>query len=193
MLHWDAFRKEPAIARLDWLFTPNPRSPEWVVSNNGNRPSSGFRQTSSCPGLDRLASGLIPVITGVFTPCSTLSLVTSFLLSLRLLAHHWDKLPDPFFQTDGATLINFRAAPDYICLVSGSFHLPLRMLFSFPSQYYFTIGFQLYLGLDINVTQILNPYSRTDTLDTWHFPSYLPLRGYHTLWHNIPVNFKSVS
>ena len=39
-------------------------------------------------------------------------------------------------------------------LVSGSLHLPSRVLFSFHSRYYCTIGLGVYLGLEMNVSQI---------------------------------------
>ncbi len=42
-------------------------------------------------------------------------------------------------------------------------HLPLRVLFSFRSHYYCTIGLRLYLGLEANGSQILTPYPRRNT------------------------------
>ena len=89
--------------------------------------------------------------------------------------------------------MNFRAAPDYPCLVSGSFHPPLRVLFSVPSPYSSAIGLQEYLGLDVNATQIPAPNPRNGTQDTWNLPSRLPLRGFHPLWRRIPADFESAS
>lgn len=42
-------------------------------------------------------------------------------------------------------------------------HLPLRVLFSFRSHYYCTIGLGSYLGLEANGSQILTPYPRRNT------------------------------
>ena len=74
-------------------FTPNPRSPEKVVlfpirrsgklrsvktSLNtllrvtGSGPPLRFRETSPCPGLDHLVSGLYPVTVRAFTRCASL-------------------------------------------------------------------------------------------------------------------------
>lgn len=52
----DSFRGEPAITRLDWLFTPKHISSEYIATHTG----SGLTIIGSpwtC--LDRLASGLI--------------------------------------------------------------------------------------------------------------------------------------
>ena len=43
----------------------------------------------------------------------------------------------------------------YIHQVSGSFNSRLRVLFNFPSWYYFAIGLNEYLRLDVDATQIL--------------------------------------
>lgn len=63
-LYCGIFRKEPAIAGFDGLFTPKPRSKEHVDCNTPSDLHSSFGQASSCPGLDHPASGLAPV-----TPC----------------------------------------------------------------------------------------------------------------------------
>lgn len=63
-LYCGIFRKEPAIARLDGLFTPRPRSKEHFDCSTPSDLHSSFGQASPCPGLDRRASGLAPV-----TPC----------------------------------------------------------------------------------------------------------------------------
>lgn len=48
----------------------------------------------------------------------------------------------------------FHAHTIYSRLVSGSLNLPSRVLFSFHSRYYCTIGLGVYLGLEMNVSQI---------------------------------------
>ena len=44
-------------------------------------------------------------------------------------------------------------------------HLPLRVLFSFRSRYYYTIGLGSYLGLEANGSQLLTPDPRRNTLE----------------------------
>lgn len=53
----------------------------------------------------------------------------------------------------------------YYChyLVSGSLHLPLRVLFSFRSRYYCTIGLGSYLGLEASGSQIHAQYPMRTT------------------------------
>jgi hypothetical protein len=48
-------------------------------------------------------------------------------------------------------------------LVSGSFHTPLGVLFSFPSPYWCTIGLRTYLALEVNSSQLPAPYPRRST------------------------------
>jgi len=58
-------------------------------------------------------------------------------------------------------------------MVSGSLNLPLRVLFSFRSRYYCTIGLETYLGLEVNVSHIHARYPTHVTLDTQKY-SFLP-------------------
>lgn len=50
-------------------------------------------------------------------------------------------------------------------MVSGSLNLPLRVLFSFRSRYYCTIGLETYLGLEVNAPQIHARYPTHTTLE----------------------------
>ena len=63
-LSCEIFREEPAIARLDWPFTPIPRSSERFAHQYRCGPPPEFPQASSCPGIDRRASGIPPVTPG---------------------------------------------------------------------------------------------------------------------------------
>ena len=72
------------------------------------------------------------------------------LLSLRFSSRHIIPLPGPLFRTYGAT----KAAPSYLYYVSDLFTVFLRLLFNIPSRYYFTIGFVLYLDLEVNALHI---------------------------------------
>ncbi len=53
----------------------------------------------------------------------------------------------------------------YSCLVSGSFNPPSGVLFSFPSRYFFAIGFGTYLALEANDPHLPASYSAYSTLE----------------------------
>jgi len=63
-------RREPAITGLDWSFAPIPRSEKRIARQNSCRPPPEFPPASPCPGIDRPASGLTLVTSGLFRPCS---------------------------------------------------------------------------------------------------------------------------
>ena len=65
---------------------------------------------------------------------------------------------------------------------------PLRVLFSFRSRYYCAIGLETYLELEVYASQFTRDIQRT-LIKILRYPSNLPLRGYHPLWHHVPVNF----
>lgn len=67
-LSCEIFREEPAISRLDWPFTPIPRSSERFAHQHRFRPPPEFPQASSYPGIDRRASGFPPTTPGEHTP-----------------------------------------------------------------------------------------------------------------------------
>ena len=66
-------------------------------------------------------------------------------------------------------------------LVSSSFHLSQKVLFSFRSRYYYTIGLKSYLGLEVHASQLPTRYPTHGTLDTSNHLSGFPLRGFHPL------------
>jgi hypothetical protein len=51
-------------------------------------------------------------------------------------------------------------------LVSRSFHIPLRILFSFHSRYLLTIGLELYLGLEVPAPHLQARYPTHPTPDS---------------------------
>ena len=61
--------------------------------------------------------------------------------------------------------LRFHALSACTHLVSGSFHIPLRILFSFHSRYLSTIGLELYLGLGVSASHIHARYPTHATLD----------------------------
>ena len=152
-------RGEPAITELDWSFAPRPGSWERIARQNPCGPPPGFRPASPCPGLDRSVSGLTGVTPGPLrTPplagqepgCGPVGFPTpSGLEPLRLATPVNSParvsrrkarprspplvLPGrPGFLRGGSPLSSraTRRRP-----VSGSFHSPLGVLFSFPSRY----------------------------------------------------------
>ena len=67
---------EPAVTGLDWPFTTIPKSRECFAEQQLDEPPSLVRATSSCPGIDRPASGFSAVIPG---PIKTLPLTQKVL------------------------------------------------------------------------------------------------------------------
>lgn len=62
-------------------------------------------------------------------------------------------------------------------MVSGSFDLPSRVLFSFHSRYYCTIGLETYLELEMNVPQLHARYPTHVTLGHRNSSFWLILKG----------------
>ena len=155
----DPLRGEPAITELDWSFAPRPRSWERIARQNPCGPPPGFRRASPCPGLDRSVSGLTAVTPGPFRPRPTpatgagyghvgfptpsginpLRLATAVNSPARVSRRKARPRSPPLvlpgrpgFLRGGSPLSSraTRRRP-----VSGSFHSPLGVLFSFPSRY----------------------------------------------------------
>ena len=91
----------------------------------------------------------------------------------------------------------FRAVSDYLQLgfrlfsprFRGTFQLSVIILLRYRTSLVFRVGcLHLYTA---NATQLPTPKPRSGTLDTWHFPSRLPLRGYHPLSRCVPADFES--
>jgi hypothetical protein len=60
----EQFRREPAISGLDWTFTPIPRSHKRFAHQHCFGPPPLFRRASTCPGIDRPASGIVDLTEG---------------------------------------------------------------------------------------------------------------------------------
>ena len=117
---------------------------------NPFRPPPDVTPASPCLGLARQASGLAPVTPRKLTPpltlagCGHIAFATApaFHLSLATEANslaHFSK----------RTVQPLRAAPYYRPLLSGSFHTLSRVLFSVPSRYWYAIGLDECLGLEV--------------------------------------------
>ena len=74
-------------------------------------------------------------------------------------------------------------------LVSGSLHLPSRVLFSFHSRYYCAIGLGSCLGLEGDAPHIRARFPTHATLELPNRPSRVPLRVCHPLWSPVPGDF----
>lgn len=153
----ESFRVEPAVTGLDWPFTTIPKSEECFVEQQPCGPPSLVRATSTCPGIDRPASGFNAVTKG---PIKTLPHTKKLReigfpsnTKLNSLSSPQQRTPWPVFQ-DGQhnpspPIIHTTASPlplynkhhsfqamfGYHYLVSDSFHPPIGVLFSIPSQY----------------------------------------------------------
>ena len=194
---------EPAVTGLDWPFTTIPKSRECFAEQQLVEPPSLVRATSSCPGIDRPASGFNAVIPG---PIKTLPL-TQVLRAYRFpydykdknfLASPQQKTPWPVFQ-DGrcntspilpyynVTIDSFeeihslRATSGHHYLVSGTFHPPIGVLFSFPSRYFYSIGLETYLELGVDASHIQTRYPTDPTREHYTNFNEIYLRDYHPL------------
>ncbi len=76
-------------------------------------------------------------------------------------------------------------------LVSGSFHLPSEVLFSFRSRYYCTIGLGTYLGSEAYVPQLPARFPTHGTRDPSNLPSVVRLGDFHPLRSGVPAAFGS--
>ena len=185
-LSYGTLRGEPAVSGFDSPFTPSPRSWERIARQNPYRPPSIWRLTSPCPGLDQPVSGLVTVTWGpIKTPSLAEWLRTSGFPAapkMTFLASPRSQTPCPVFQ-DGRqnpdhlsscmTLARllfgqthlFQAMPNCSRLVSGSFHLPCGILFSFLSRYYCAISLESCLGLGVDASHIPTQYPVRSTLE----------------------------
>ena len=137
-LSCEIFREEPAISRLDWPFTPIPRSSERFAHQHRFGPPPEFPQASSCPGIDRRASGIPSTTPGEHTPplanAAGGRFPFGFVGKLLNLAVERNSLAH-FSRRTIRRRFPFPALSVYNRLVSGSLHLPSRVLFSFHSRY----------------------------------------------------------
>lgn len=119
--------------------------------NIASEPPSSFRRTLLSPGLDRRVSGRILVTWALSHPLPSPVRAAEDSLSLRLpmLTLPRKYTPRRVFQNGRCNLESplvtpltecsfkelYQATSTYNFVVSGSFHLLLRILFSFPSPY----------------------------------------------------------
>ena len=114
----------------------------------------------------------------------------------------------PIFSYYNVTIDSFedihslRATSGHHYLVSGTFHPPIGVLFSFPSRYSYSIGLETYLELGVDASRIHAQYPMDTTLEINHTQNfkrtylrdYHPLRFLNSKKNSIyPKKFKSMS
>ena len=70
---YESFHAEPAIAQLDWTFTPIPSSSERFADQQRFDPPPIFQRASIWPGIDRRASGPPPLTPSEHTSSLTVN------------------------------------------------------------------------------------------------------------------------
>jgi hypothetical protein len=166
-----------------------PTSWERFARQHPSGPPPSFRPASPCAGIDRPVSGPMTVTPGPFgTPPLTPRGAAGKSVSLRVrasaltLATAMDspaRFPRRTAQPRYPSLVLPRhhgflrlgvalsSRAVYPHLVSGTFHSPLGVLFSFPSRYLSAIGLGTYLGLEVGYSHLPTPvrtwYSGTRT------------------------------
>ena len=76
---------------------------------------------------------------------------------------------------------SFRATSGHHYLVSGTFHPPIGVLFSFPSRYFYSIGLETYLELGVDASHIQTRYPTDPTREQYKNFNRKYLRDYHPL------------
>ena len=173
---------EPAVAGLDWPFTTIPKSKECFAEQQPFGPPSLVRATSSCPGIDRPASGFNAVTKGpiktsphtkkCYEESASLRIQSETLLILATTI----ELPGPCFKTDNTTLVHQPfILQRHHCLFTIGInpyrpHLAITIWFqnlftpqqgffsAFPHGTKYAIGLEMYLGLGVDATQIQTQY-----------------------------------
>ena len=172
-------------------------------------PPRNFRHASTCPRIDRQASGLVHMTTRTFNT-SFQSLAAYKLVGFPVAAYnqishrHMNKLSGPFFKTyDATSALHFVLGHCYPFLQQSvpftphptiTYHFQALLstlqglLFSFRSRYYFAIGFAEYLVLEVDDPQIHAGFPTHATQVLARKTKKL-IRDYHPVSCNVPDNF----
>ena len=177
-----------------------PRLSERFARQHRFSPPPSFRKASTYPGIDRPASGIAPMTPREHTTllarrlracCFRSGFVPTYLTS-PLVRTPWPVIRNGRYDTgpQRSLLQPFHAISACSCLVSGSLHLPSRVLFNFQSPYYCAIGLGTYLGLGVCASHIHTRFPTHATLDTPNLLPSAPLRDFHPLWCSVPGDFE---
>jgi hypothetical protein len=148
-------RLEPAIAALDWLFTPSPRL-EKPMHGELLQASTRFYSRFTLPTARSIGFGsyscdfrhfhtlCLACAAQYWFPCGCVCKRLILATKIHSLARYSKR-----------TVEHLSALPHYHYKVSDSLNSLLRVLFNFPSRYYFAIGLMSYLGLEVDASQFL--------------------------------------
>ena len=102
---YEYFHAEPAIAQLDWTFTPIPSSSERFADQQRFDPPPIFQRASIWPGIDRRASGLPPMTPSEHTSSLTVNCcgLVGFPSATRI-----NRLTSPMIKTPWGIFLNAR-------------------------------------------------------------------------------------
>lgn len=97
-LSYRKFREEPAIADLDWSFAPKPRSHERFAHQQHFGLPRLVESASSCPGLDRSASGFSQMTNSQYYYSLSLRLLPSSELTSPFTRAHWNVFQNAYYD-----------------------------------------------------------------------------------------------
>ena len=115
---------------------------------------------SACTGIDQHLSGYIPMTQAQLTPSPSKLAVICFRFDFRLAI----KI-NSLARYSERTMQQLIAASPYLYYVSDLFTFLLRILFNVPSRYQYTIGLELYLGLEVSGPHIHAQFPINATLE----------------------------
>ena len=134
------FRGEPAISEFDWNFSATHSSSQTFSTVTWFGPPRNFTSASTCPWVGHPVSGLQHI---TYRPFQTRSRFGSVPLVLNLATYH--NSPD---RSTKSTLSSFNALQLLVNIgFQVLFHSPPGVLFTFPSRYFSTIGYQVVFSL----------------------------------------------
>ena len=104
------------------------------------------------------------------------------LLGLKLATRN----NSPAHSSIGTPSSHYRTLTACKRTVSGSFHPPSGVLFTFPSRYWFTIGHQKYLALECGHPRFPRNFTCSAVLRCHRESAHFRLLGCHHLWPTVP-------
>ena len=140
-LHLNAFRGVRAISEFDWPFTPIHRSSENFSTFTGSALHSEIIGPSACPWIDHTVSRLSRLTNAL------LRLAFAMLPHLKCLGCQTGITRRLIMQKARRHPNKLRLRPLVSAWFQGLFTPFFRVLFTFPLQYWFTIGLSVVFRL----------------------------------------------